>query len=35
MSFMLAKRQTDTTAYDNDADGDNGLWGYSTVRVKR
>ena len=31
MSFMLAKRQTDT--YDNDADGDDGLWGYSTVSL--
>ena len=33
MSFMLAKRQTNTAAYDNDADGDDGLWGYSTVSL--
>ena len=33
MTYMLAKRQTDTATYDNDADGDDGFWGYSTVRA--
>ena len=32
MSFMLGKRQTSNVGY-NDGDGDDGLWGYSTVSV--
>ena len=30
---MLGKRQSNTVGYDNDVDDDDGLWGYSTVRI--